>query len=223
MSDSRCLIVFTKPPLPGRVKTRLIGDLSPSQAAELHAAFFEDLTVRLSVGDFLLRVAWALEPGEELPVSPFDGIRQEGRDLGDRLHAALSETARRHSLVAAVGSDHPDLALERVHRAFERLEAGSPVVIGPASDGGYYLIGFRAEALRREIFTGIEWSTAGVLEGTLERCRELGLDASLLPAADDIDTPEDLGRLARTLASDSTGCPRTRRLLESWNRLPAAP
>lgn len=222
MSADRCLLVFSKPPRPGRVKTRLIGDLSPEQAAELHAAFFADLTGRLAAGDFRLRVAWALDSGEAVPASPFAGVRQRGETLGDRLYGALAEASRDHPLVAAVGSDHPDLAVERVDEAFARLEAGSPVVLGPAADGGYYLIGARAEALDPEMFAGIEWSTSEVLEETLKRCRRLGLEASLLPTEGDVDTPDDLRRLALRLARGGACCPRTRGLLESWDRLPAA-
>lgn len=221
-NPSRLLLVFTKPARPGRVKTRLIGDLTPAEAAELHAAFLEDLLDRLRQGSFELRIAWALEPEEEIPAGPVPGIRQQGRDLGERLFRALAGAVMKGvtGAVAAVGSDHPTLPLELVHRGFQRVEAGADVVLGPAADGGYYLIVLRAGAVMPRLFEGIAWSTERVLEQTLERCRELELRVELLPTAADVDTPEDLRRLAAELAGRPEGgdCPRTRGLLQAWQR-----
>ncbi len=83
-------------------------------------------------------------------------------------------------------------------------------MLGPAEDGGYYLIALRAAALDPRLFAEIPWSTAGVLAATLERCRELGLAVELLPRAADVDTPADLRRLAAEMAAGDLGCPRTR-------------
>jgi hypothetical protein len=217
--SQRRLLLFTKPAHAGRVKTRLIGDLSPGEAAELHAAFLADLVARLARGAFTLRLAWALDPGEELPAGPALGLRQEGDDLGERLYRALSAAAGEAPFVAALGSDHPTLRLATVHRAFEALEAGADAVLGPAADGGYYLIALRAGAVQRPLFAGVPWSTPAVLAATLDRCRELGLAVELLPEAADVDTPEDLRRLAADLSASDLGCPRTRALLSSWDRL----
>ena len=221
-ASSRRLLLFTKPAREGRVKTRLIGDLTAAEAAELHAAFLADLLARLRQGDFELRLAWALEPEEELPAGPAPGIRQEGGDLGERLYRALSEAAGEAAAVAALGSDHPTLPVDLVHLAFEKVEAGVDVVLGPAEDGGYYLIALRAAAVSRRLFEHIVWSTERVLALTLERCRELDLSVELLPEAADIDTPEDLRRLAKRMVSDDLGCPRTRELLAGWGRLRGA-
>src|SRR5436305_8455451 len=82
----RRLLLFTKPPRPGRVKTRLIGELTADEAARLHATFLEDLLARLRGGDFELRLAWALEADdadEEVPAGPVPGVRQQGSDLGE--------------------------------------------------------------------------------------------------------------------------------------------
>lgn len=219
---SRRLLLFTKPAREGRVKTRLIGDLTAAEAAALHAAFLDDLLDRLRGGDFELRLAWALDPGDDLPAGPVSGLRQEGDDLGERLYRALSGAAREAAAVMALGSDHPTLPLARVHQAFEAVERGAPVVLGPAEDGGYYLVALRSDAVSRRLFQDIPWSTAGVLPATLERCRELGISPELLPAAADVDTPEDLRRLAARMVSGDLGCPRTRELLRLWQRLPGA-
>jgi rSAM/selenodomain-associated transferase 1 len=203
----------------------LIGDLTAAQAAELHAAFLGDLLDRLRPGSFELRLAWALEPHEEIPgmpEGPLGGVRQRGADLGERLYVALAEAAEEGATVAAVGSDHPTLPLELVHRAFEAVAAGADIALGPAEDGGYYLIAVRPGALSRRLFDGIAWSTEQVLAQTLERCRELGLEVAMLPMAADVDTPDDLRRLATRLAEGPQGsCPRTRQLLTAWQLLPS--
>jgi uncharacterized protein len=222
----RRLLLFTKPARQGRVKTRLIGDLTAAQAAELHAAFLADLLARLAGGRFELDVAWAVEPGERVPERVGLGVgslRQEGAGLGERLYGALAAAARRSRVVAALGSDHPTVEVELVERAFAAVEDGADVALGPAEDGGYYLIALAAGAVRRRLFEDVPWSTSGVLAATLERCDQLGLAVELLPLAADVDTPADLARLAVRLASPgaaAAGCPRTRALLARWRRLP---
>lgn len=218
MSARRHLFLFTKPAREGRVKTRLIGELTAAEAAELHAAFLADLLDRLRDGDFELRLAWALDPEDEIPASPFPGLRQEGDDLGQRLYSVLSSSAEESGgAVMALGSDHPTLSLELIHRAFARIEAGADVVLGPAEDGGYYLIALGEGAVHPRLFEDVAWSTGEVLDTTLKRCRELRLSVELLPEASDVDTPEDLRRLARRMAAANSdlGCPRTHALLQS--------
>jgi rSAM/selenodomain-associated transferase 1 len=218
-----CLLLFTKPATPGRVKTRLIGVLTAAQAARLHDCLLRDLVERLAGGDYELRLAWALGPGEEAPACALPAEPQRGAGLGERLHHGLAGAARSHRRVAAVGSDHPTLSAAIVERAFAALAAGADAVLGPATDGGYYLIALRSEAVAGELFEGVAWSTPAVLEQTLDRCAARGLGVELLPVASDVDTPGDLERLAGELAAGDleTGgdCPRTRALLASWGRL----
>ena len=213
----RCVALFTKPATPGKVKTRLIGRLTPEQAADLHGAFLSDLSRRLVRGDFDLRIAWALDKGVEPPDFGIEALVQRGEQLGERLYRSLSELSRIYPFVAAVGSDHPDLPLSRVHTAFDKLESDAEVVLGPAHDGGYYLIALRGKALNRALFSGIEWSGPSVLDTTLHRCHSLGLRTELLNAAFDVDTPADLDRLDTRLKCDpGIECPRTRELLHRW-------
>jgi rSAM/selenodomain-associated transferase 1 len=222
----RRLLLFTKPARQGRVKTRLIGDLTAAQAAELHAAFLDDLLARLAGGSFELDLAWAMDPEEAVPEGFWPGVgslRQEGAGLGDRLHGALAAAAHGGAVVAALGSDHPTVEPELVERAFTAVESGADVALGPAEDGGYYLIALAPGAVRRRLFEEVPWSTGGVLAATLARCEELGLAVELLPVAADVDTPEDLARLAARLAAagpEAATCPRTRELLAAWKRLP---
>jgi uncharacterized protein len=224
VSAARRLLLFTKPAREGRVKTRLIGDLTPAQATALHAAFLDDLLDRLREGlreeDIDLRLAWALHPDEPVPAGPLPGVRQEGSDLGERLYRALAGAAQEAGAVMALGSDHPTLPLDLVRRAFAAVERGADVALGPAEDGGYYLIALRAGAVAPRLFEEIAWSTPQVLAATLDRCRELGLAVELLPEASDVDTPEDLRRLAARMAGEGDlGCPRTWSLLASMGFL----
>lgn len=219
MPDSRCLVLFTKPAIAGRVKTRLIGELTAEQAAELHEAFLGDLIERVKSGNFALRIAWALEPRESVPESTVAAFRQQGADLGERLFDGLGRTSEDHDLVAAIGSDHPELPLSHIESGFDKLAEGAEVVLGPTADGGYYLVGATKQALNREIFAGIDWSTDRVLRSTLDRCRDLGLSVELLPTGADVDTPDDLTRLASRLAKGECDCPRTIRLLRAWRQI----
>ena len=235
-NTERCLLLFTKPARPGRVKTRLIGELSAERAAALHAAFLGDLSERLDGGSFHLRVAWALDAGEALPsdlpagdlvAGDAEHTRQADGDLGARLAAGLSAAAHDFRAVAAVGSDHPELELATVEQAFADLEAGADAVFGPAEDGGYYLIGLKPAVLRRrearrELFEDIPWSTGEVLSTSLERCRRLGLTVALLPLGHDVDVVADLRRLATRLDAGLSGCSRTRDLLAGWGWLASA-
>ncbi len=228
--QANALLLFTKPARPGRVKTRLIGELTAEEAAELHAAFRDDLTERLAGRSFHLELAWALEDGEDVPAGAVPGFRQEGEHLGTRLWNALAHAAERFTAVGAVGSDHPELEAETVEEAFRRLARGADLVLGPAADGGYYLIALRREALRRQLFEGIPWSTETVLSETLARAESLQLRTELLPTGHDVDLPEDLRQLAQRLAATQSPCPpggikggrhcpRTRKLLRAWGRL----
>lgn len=228
-SSSRRLLLYTKPAVPGRVKTRLTPALTPAEAAGMHGAFLADLVERLRRGAFDLRIAWALDgpagglEGDAASPGEPRGMRQVGRDLGERLYRGLTEAARLDggaSVVAALGSDHPTVPLETLHEAFERVEAGAEVVLGPSLDGGYYLIVLAAGAVLAELFDGIDWSTGRVLAQTRERIDAAGLRLELVDEALDVDTPEDLERLVEELrAADPALCPRTRSFLRQLGRL----
>jgi rSAM/selenodomain-associated transferase 1 len=219
--SGRVLAVFAKPPVPGRVKTRLFGHLSPDQAAGLAAAFLDDLLdrlpVRLAPRGVAVRLAWALAPGEAAPPAPVETFVQEGSDLGARMLSAAQRMASDGALPVVVGADLPDLDEGAVERAFDALERGSDLVLGPASDGGFYLIGFGAAARRPDLFAGVAWGEDGVLGRTCANARTLGLAVELLAEAADVDRPEDLAPLARRLAARGARgddpCPRTRAVL----------
>ena len=222
-----CVVLFTKPAVPGNVKTRLVGRLTAEQTAALHAAFVRDTSASLSRGNFDLVVAWALRPGRlpdtDLVPHGVSSMVQEGPDLGQRLFGALKKVGQSgYDRVAAVGSDHPGLPSQRLEEAFTRLH-DVDVVLGPVDDGGYDLIAVRTPSLTMGLFDGISWSTDTVLQETLERAAALGLSVSTLGLGFDVDTPEDLDQLIRRLQDDALRslCPNTVNLLEKLGLLVA--
>ncbi len=192
-----CVLVFSRTPEPGQVKTRLIPAVGADGAAAVHAALVDHTLTAVSQycqsaaargvicvagpSDAIAWKSWA---------SHFTIREQHGSDLGERLdHAfreAFGEGARQ---VIAVGTDCPDLSAGRLAEAAIALDRAD-VVLGPAHDGGYYLVGIRRPCL--ELFKNIAWGTDSVLRQTLATARRLGLHVRLLPALSDIDEPEDL-------------------------------
>ena len=216
--------MFSKPPVPGRVKTRLIGDLSAEQACELHTAMVEDLAEELLPGAYETIFVWATENAEEMPTSwpraDLKSWRQSGANLGERLQEALVRAQRRFTAVCVVGADHPGLSREQVEEAFTRLETDSQVVLGPASDGGYYLVGLRCDVAAEPLFRDIRWSTESVFSETVARCEKSGLALGRLRLGHDVDTPEDLEHLQERLERGEIRSPAVGALLHSWTRGP---
>lgn len=209
---NRALIVFAKRPRAGRVKTRLTSVLSEEDAAALYRAFLEDaLDQYAALGvDVRLYVAPGDDAGEAVHSTPF---RQQGADLGARMLQAFTETfAAGYGRAVIVGTDHPTLPSIFIEKAFELLEAPRSVVLGPAEDGGYYLLGMND--LRPEVFEGMSYSHEAVFDETVDRVAAGGASLSILPVWYDVDTPEQLPRLVRDLATGAHGAERTRRVLK---------
>ena len=218
------LFIFTKPAEPGKVKTRLIGDLKASETARLHQSFLQDVCAAASTAKVELGIAWALSADQEVPDGVGDrripGLRQQGDGLGERLFQALKTGAADGSSVAALGSDHPEITDETINSAFQLLTDEADVVLGPTPDGGYFLIGLKSAAVQERIFDEIQWSTDSVLSQTLERCKELGLKVELLPMGHDIDFPEDLAALIQRLQeTGDASCVHTRAVLQNLGLL----
>ncbi len=204
---------MAKYPAPGRVKTRLARAVGIGRATALYRAFVLDLAERLRGGP--VDVTWAYWP----PGDPFEELLpgwrcrpQQGRDLGHRLiDAVATELLSGVPAVVVIGADAPHIPLSALTDALAALHAGIDVVLGPACDGGYYLIGMRA--LWPELFTDIPWSTETVLAVTLARARQLGLRTRILAETFDIDGPEDMDRLRLELRKGALVLPRTAALL----------
>lgn len=193
--------VFARHWTPGAVKTRLAKTVGDSAAARIyHASLqltlqrFESVADRRVIG---FTPANACASFESLRAGQWCLRPQVGDDLGARMShffdAAFKEDAGR---VVLIGSDSPTLPLAYVEQAFQRL-TDAPVVLGPAEDGGYYLIGL-AQPMRA-LFTEIEWSTSHVYEQTLERLQRLSVPHFALPQWHDFDDEADLRRLAEEL------------------------
>jgi rSAM/selenodomain-associated transferase 1 len=195
--SNKGLIVFAREPLPGKVKTRLAAAIGNRAAADLYETMLQDVlkSVR-ELSDVDVVVYWDCEE-ESLPLLAGKyrcrSRRQIPGDLGRRMQSAFEEMfADGCELCCIIGSDAPDLPLPYILEAFRLLESPQPadVVLGPSRDGGYYLLGLRH--VRPQLFTGIPWSSAFVLERSLAAARNSGLPVSLLPVWQDIDTFEDL-------------------------------
>lgn len=191
MPDS-WLLLFVRNPVLGRVKTRLAQGLGEERALAIYYRLLRVLQAeseRVSVpkvvyyDQFIDREdLWAEAGYEQFVQSP--------GDLGVRMNAAFLERARLGGgPCVLVGSDVPDLTAEIIEQAFALLET-TEVVLGPAVDGGYYLIGLQQP--QPSLFEGIEWSTERVLDQTQEKVEKAGLSLALLPVLRDVDQPSDL-------------------------------
>jgi uncharacterized protein len=214
---TRVLGVFAKQPIAGQVKTRLATLRSPAWAGRVAAAFLEDTLDRLAT----------IAPRRIIVYAPADSTgffasvageryelaAQASGDLGQRLESFFQYAmAAGAEQVVVVGTDSPTLPVEFVHRAFASLDRAD-VVLGPACDGGYYLLG-GARSLP-PLFAGVPWSTADVLRETVRRITG---PLELLPPWYDVDTPADWSLLcghvlAMRRSGVDPGIPRTERLV----------
>jgi len=192
---NRCLAVFVRHPEPGKVKTRLAKAYGDPFAAELYGYFVDDLLEALAPGSYHLEIFFT--PAErEMEIRRRFGVRfryipQEGEGIGDRMGKAFRSCfAKGFATTLLIGSDFPDLTAEVIEQAFQNLENGHDAVVGPACDGGYYLVGLARE--QPGLFVDIDWGTGLVLEQTRAAIARHGLSYQLLPCLADVDRPVDL-------------------------------
>ncbi|RLT06367.1 MAG: glycosyltransferase [Planctomycetota bacterium] len=216
--------MFVKAPEPGRVKTRLAAVIGDANAAELYRAFLTDLIERFrQTGD---RRVLAYSPADDmtreffrqLAGGDYDLWPQPDADLGTRMQTFF-ETFGPEPVVL-IGSDSPTLPDESPAAAFELLER-TDVVLGPATDGGLYLIGLNQRRRTWPIFNRIDWSTSRVLQQVLQRLLQEHALVEVLPPWYDIDEPADLDVLRGHLLAfrlsqgeHSSDSPATRAALE---------
>ncbi len=212
MSDA--LLIFSRYPRLGRVKTRLQRTLGAERALDLHTAFLLDTlerTARLPARRHLFLADCDEAEAKEFAADGLEVHPQTGSDLGDRMWNAYRSAVRKSDAAVLIGADSPTLPLSYIEDAFAALREVA-VAIGPAEDGGYYLLGL-ARPLRR-LFYGIDWGTGEVLRQTLQRLGETSYRT--LPPWADVDTPRDLARLAEELKQSGPAAPRrTADLLKS--------
>jgi rSAM/selenodomain-associated transferase 1 len=212
---SVAIAVVTKAPRPGRSKTRLLPLVSGEQAAQLSAAFLQDIlhNLRLAGADGAIApyIAYApadagpffarMFPGIELLLADGAGEAPVGVEGFGRclLQAVLAMLSLGHSAACVLNADSPTLPTHVLRQAAALLSApGERVVLGPAEDGGYYLLGMQRPHAR--LFSRIDWSTDRVAEQTRTRAGEAGLELCELASWYDVDEPASLHRLIREVA-----------------------
>lgn len=214
------LIVFAKPPVPGRVKTRLTELITEEEAAALYEAFLRDALDQYACLDAAVRLYLSSLDAAKAPAFVPDGIpvfEQRGEGLGARMRRAFRETfSASYERVVIIGTDHPTLPTIYIERAFAALAEPKVVSIGPSEDGGYYLLGMNA--FYPGLFEGMTYSHSEVFEETLQRIRASGVQSAILPQWYDVDTPEALRRLAGDLEQADHTAPHTRQTVERLQR-----
>lgn len=194
--DDRCVLLFVKYPEEGKVKKRLQAGLKDVNIVALYQKFVLDILLTLEKLNTKLYICFSPENSEAKFIkwlgNKYSYIPQKGIDLGARMKNCFIEAfSRKYKRVIIVGSDTPDLPCEYIENTFSGLESND-VVIGPATDGGYYLLGFRFDKFVPEIFEGIEWSTDKVFKDTLAILDRSKKKTCILPEWNDIDVHEDL-------------------------------
>lgn len=218
---------MAKVPAAGQVKTRLSPPLTPEQAALLYTAFLRDAML-LGLNVPKCAVSVVLPEGSddrrlrELAPAGVSFVQQPGNGLGEGLRGAIQMLLDCGAQsVALIGSDSPTLPVEYIEQAFDLLERDrADVVLGPAGDGGYYLIAVRQDYPR--LFEEITWSSELVMEQTLERACQVNLRVELIPEWYDIDDGASLSQLVTDLGNDGhLAAPATRVAIRTLRRLGA--
>ena len=207
------LIIFTRYPEPGTTKTRMIPELGAQGAADLQRRMTRHLVSKAKtlMEQQPLAVEIRFEGGNERLMQDWTGplftYRHQGRgDIGQRMQRALVDGFQNsHTSIVIIGSDIPDISTAIIDRAFAALEKTN-LVLGPAGDGGYYLIGLQKadeDQTYPELFEGIDWGTHRVLSHTIAAADQLGIGYALLDTLQDVDRPEDLKIWNRALRTES--------------------
>lgn len=222
MTDKRCVILFVKLPEKGRVKTRLALQVGEDTAVRLYENMALDVVDLLKGGRFPFRICFSPPDARDQMTGwlgkEYDYLPQTGDHLGDRMEKAFANVFSEDVEEALlIGSDIPGLTIGILEEAFTSLVTND-AVIGPADDGGYYLIGFRKNSFTPRIFHDMAWSTSAVFRETADRLHEASRKVHLLPELTDVDTVEDLKTLLSQANGAQSGPSRTRSFLEKHCR-----
>lgn len=202
---------MTKAPKAGKVKTRLSPPLTATEAAGLNICFLRDLAESIAkttkqsgaqgIGIYTPQGAEALY--ENILPPDFFLLSQRGNDFGERLLLAAEDLFKAgFAFLCLINSDSPTVAASSFTEAVRELaKPGERIVLGPSDDGGYYLIGLKQ--MRRRLFEDIDWSTEHVLNQTLQRATEIGVEVHKLPTGFDVDNRGTLRRLCDELLSET--------------------
>ncbi len=193
-NSARALILFAKDPVAGQVKTRLSSLLDNSTTLNLYHHFLSDSIEKVcsvAEADRFIGIASNSQTGYFEDVSRRRSVQlfvQEGDNLGERMRRAFEDRFKEgYERVVIIGADSPTLPTAYIEQA---LQSQKEVVIGPSTDGGYYLIGMQGKVT--DVFEGVSWGTDQVLSETLDVLKGQRAEAELLPVWYDVDLPEDL-------------------------------
>jgi rSAM/selenodomain-associated transferase 1 len=193
----KAIIIFQKNEILGKVKTRLANDVGHAKAMEIYqflVSYTHKILKDLPVEKFIFYSDFIEE--NNILNSNYTKLLQQGDDLGERMfHAFQTLFKKGYQSVVIIGTDCYELNKEHIENAFESLETFD-FVIGPAKDGGYYLLG--STFLEATIFMGKIWSSDSVYKETLQNFDEIGLDYTILETLSDIDSINDLKDLRQT-------------------------
>ncbi len=199
MINDGVLLVFTREPIPGQTKTRLIPDLGAVGAAKLHSKLLYRTLCEASTSKFSAIQLWCSPDINHPKIKSYSGEfnttlhHQAGEDLGIRMFNALDTALKEYSFAMIVGSDCPMVSAKILDEAFDSLANSIDVVLGACEDGGYYLIGLNQSEY--EIFRDINWGTENVADVTRSRVKNLGWKCHETEQLWDIDTIKDVQRL----------------------------
>ena len=203
------LLVFSKAPVAGQVKTRLIPLLGAEAAAALYADMLDDTLGKAVDADLSPLELWCTPDVQHTHFRrcreryPLKLHQQTTGDLGQRMSQALHSVLQEADHAVLIGADCPALCAADIEAAMAALVAGTNVVLGPASDGGYYLIGMSVP--HPGLFENITWSSPQVFETTVALCRRHGLDWACLPEHTDVDTPDDYRECCVAVSAADSG------------------
>ena len=196
------LIIFTKAPVAGESKTRLIPALGKQGAAKLQRRMSHHV-IGMAMQAELAEVELQCFPDsshefflELLDKQCIELNRQQGKNLGERMANAIRNALSQHRYAIVIGTDAPVIDADYLKAAFQQLAQGTGVVLGPAEDGGYVLIGL--STFEPRLFENIDWGTEQVLQQTLDRIKQTGLSLYQMPVQWDVDNPEDLLKIQKT-------------------------
>ena len=208
----KTIVIMTKVPQAGKVKTRLQPYLTARQSAEISVCFLQDTEVKAKTVAQNLIIAFSPIEMKNLLIDILQTkpilVEQKGENLGERMfHAFEFAFSCDSDAVVMIGTDSPTFPAKFIEQAFMFLETQSNAVLGKTEDGGFYLIGLRKSDKR--IFENVEWSSPKTFEQTKQNIENLNLKLREIPVWYDVDTSEDLERLEKELAENSQFAPKT--------------
>lgn len=193
------LIIFSKNPVSGKVKTRLAATVGNANALKVYHKLLEH-TARITGALNIPKVVYyshEVEQRDAFAPVDFEKKVQQGNDLGERMRKAFSAELSAADEILIIGSDCYELQTHHLKHAFSLLREND-AVIGPAKDGGYYLLGMKK--VLSEIFQNKDWGKSEVFEDTMQDFKELQLNIAVLPELNDVDREEDLGSLREVIS-----------------------